>query len=83
MKRTIIGSAILLVCLGGCKWRDDFRDRAQPQMLEQPERPTLNVDSTDYTGNPIKEEERVQRAPLPAIDDLSVIPEVPDYPCGL
>lgn len=79
----MIGCVILLIGISGCKWRDDFRDRAQPQMLEQPERPTLNVDSTDYTTNPIKEEEKVQRAPLPYIDDLSIIPEVPEYPCGL
>lgn len=79
----ILGSMILLVSVGGCKWRDDFRDREQPQMLVQPERATLNMDSTDYTTNPIWEEEVIQQAPLPAIDNLSIIPEVPEYPCGL
>ena len=85
MKRVNIwmGSLIFLICLGGCKWRDDFRDRAQPQMLTQPERGTLNIDSTDYTTNPILEEEEIQETPIRCIDGLSTIPPVPEHPCGL
>lgn len=79
----LVACIILLICLGGCKWRDDFRDRSQPQLLEPAPRPTLNPDSTDYNGNPIEEEERVEKeTSLPAIDNLSTIPEVPDHPAG-
>lgn len=78
----VIGSTILLICMQGCKWRDDFRDRAQPQILEQPERATLNIDSTDYTTKPICAED-IQKTPLPDIDNLSIIPEVPEYPSGI
>lgn len=79
----VIRSLILLVCVQGCKWRDDFRDRAQPQMLEQSERATLNIDSTDYMTNPTCEEKEIQQTPLPDIDNLSIIPEVPEHPCGI
>jgi hypothetical protein len=68
----------------GCLWRDDFRDRLQPQPLEQPLRPTLNPESLDYVGDPIMEEiceDRMMQ--LPAIDSLSTIPELPDYPAGV
>ena len=81
----IIALGILsFLYLEGCKWRDDFRDRAQPQLLEQGPRPTLNPDSIDYTGNPIKEEARIEKeTELPCIDGLSDIPEVPEYPAGV
>lgn len=75
---------ISLGLLFGCKWQDDFRDRAQPQLLEAAPRPTLNPDSDDYRGNPIWEEEAIQReADLPCIDGVSPIPEVPEYPAGV
>lgn len=77
-------SMLSLLCLEGCKWRDDFRDRAQPQLLEQAPRPTLNPDSIDYMGNPILEEEITEKCTeLPSIDGLSEIPEVPEYPAGV
>jgi len=86
MKRIIIGVLTLINCfsLAGCRWADDFRDRQQPQPLEQPLRPTLNPESIDYAGNPLKEEaEEEKDAKLPAIDAVSKIPEVPEYPAGI
>lgn len=76
----------------GCKWRDDFRGREQPQPLEQTPVPTLNADSDEYVGDRIAKEyadditrERQEDAPtsLPDIDGLSRIPEVPEYPAGV
>lgn len=75
--------SLTVLGLSGCKWQDDFRERAQPQLMEPPPRPTLNSDSIDYEGNPIQEEEYIEKEmPLPAIDNLSKIPEVPEYPAG-
>jgi hypothetical protein len=73
-----------LVCLSGCLWRDDFRDRAQPQLLVQDPRPTLNPDSIDYRGDPLHQDPEIERCTeLPDIDGLSEIPEVPEYPAGV
>lgn len=82
-KITILTTLILAV-VAGCKWQDDFRDRQQPQILEQPRRPTLNVDSVDYEGNDLNEQtEEENNTPLPSIDGLNEIPEVPEYPAGV
>ena len=75
---------LLVVALPGCKWRDDFRDRRQPQYFEQEPKPTLNPDSVDYEGNDIDTVEQEEKAmKLPAIDGRSKIPEVPEYPAGV
>jgi hypothetical protein len=85
-RKIVTGSFILLLAVG-CKWRDDFRDRdplvLESTPVEQPERATLNIDSRDYTTNPIEEEAEAQEAPMPSIDCLVPIPEVPEYPSGL
>lgn len=83
-QKIIMLSTLFLASLAGCKWQDDFRDRQQPQILEQPRRPTLNVDSVDYEGDPLTEEtEEENNTCLPAIDGLNEIPEVPEYPAGV
>jgi len=78
----IMLSTLLLPTIAGCKWQDDFRDRQQPQILEQPRRPTLNVDSVDYVGDPLNEdeEEDIENTCLPNIDGLHAIPEIQESP---
>lgn len=72
------------VFLAGCLWRDDFRDRMQPQPLEQPLRGTLNPESLDYAGDPIWEQDCEEKMiQLPDIDCLTNIPEPPEYPAGV
>jgi len=76
----ILVSVSLLACQG-CKWRDDFRQREQPQYFEATIKPTLNQDSLDYIGNDTNWQEQVEEStPMPDIDDLSPIPPVPDEP---
>lgn len=83
-KAIMVAACMLsLCCLSGCLWRDDFRERAQPQLLEQGPRPTLNPDSVDYTGDPIHQDPDIPCPDLPNIDGLSEIPEVPEYPAGV
>lgn len=73
-----------LTLSAGCLWRDDFRDRLQPQPLEPGPRPTLNPESLDYAGDPILEQIIEEKTMLlPAIDGLSTIPELPEYPAGV
>lgn len=80
---TIILTTLIVCLLSGCKWVDDFRARVQPQYLEQPERPTLNRESEDYKGDDTHQTEDEERdTPLPSIDGLSTIPELPEYPAG-
>ncbi len=81
-QKIIMLSTLILVILTGCKWQDDFRDRQQPQILEQPRRPTLNVDSVDYVGDPLNgdEEEDIDNTCLPNIDGLHAIPEIQESP---
>lgn len=80
----IIIAVILVSLITGCKWRDDFRERQQPQYLEQSDRPTLNRDSLDYKGDDThKAQEDEKATALPSIDGLSPIPEVPEYPSGV
>lgn len=80
----ILMATLLLLTLQGCKWRDDFRERQQPQYFEPTGRPTLNHDSIDYVGDDTHLEEDVEKStPLPSIDRLSPIPEVPEYPAGI
>lgn len=77
----------LLFSLLGCKWRDDFRERVQPQYAELPAKPTLNPDSDQYVGD--KEAHRIQgeynpsEHPVPEIDDRSDIPPLPEHPSGI
>lgn len=75
---------ILFFFCQGCRWNDDFRSRVQPRYLELAPRPTLNQDSKDYVGDeaPFKEEDGEKDA-LKAIDGLSPIPSVPEYPAGV
>lgn len=83
-QKVIMLSTLILISASGCKWQDDFRDRQQPQILEQPRRPTLNVDSVDYEGNDLNEQtEEENNTCLPSIDGLNEIPEVPEYPAGV
>lgn len=83
-QKIIMLSTLFAASLAGCKWQDDFRDRQQPQILEQPRRPTLNVDSVDYEGDELHEQAVDEfTTPLPAIDGLNEIPEVPEYPAGV
>jgi hypothetical protein len=81
-QKIIMLLTLVLATLTGCKWQDDFRDRQQPQILEQPRRPTLNVDSVDYVGDPLNddEEEELGNACLPSIDGLHAIPEIQESP---
>lgn len=81
-QKIIMLSTLVLVTLAGCKWQDDFRDRQQPQILEQPRRPTLNVDSVDYVGDPLNEDEdeEMDNTRLPSIDGLNAIPEIQESP---
>jgi len=72
-----------LLSLVSCKWRDDFRDGQQPQMLEKEHRPTFNADSDDYVGDAVAGRGKYKNnddVPVPDIDDLSEIPAVPDHP---
>ncbi|HRE31146.1 MAG TPA: hypothetical protein PLD88_04145 [Candidatus Berkiella sp.] len=82
--KIILSSILFCTVIAGCKWQDDFRARRQPELLEQPRRPTLNIDSVDYEGNQL-EEEAIEEGEtcLPAIDGRSEIPEVPEYPAGV
>jgi len=74
-------STLILVSIAGCKWQDDFRNRQQPQILEQPRRPTLNVDSVDYEGDPLTEQTFDENnSNLPSIDGLNEIPEIQEAP---
>jgi len=85
MKQKILFCTLILslVTTLGCRWRDDFRDRQQPQLLEQPLRPTLNPDSKDYAGDDTNvEHDMTVGVPLPEIDKLTTIPESPAYPAG-
>lgn len=76
-------STFVLLGNQGCRWNDDFRDRAQPQLLEQQPRPTLNPDSNDYVEDDTNPEAMVDKTtPLPDVDGLSEIPELPDHPIG-
>lgn len=75
---------ILALALSSCKWRDDFRERVQPQYGELPAEPTLNEDSDQFVGDKTARELRGEHQPLgddvPEIDDRKEIPELPDYP---
>ncbi|MGE3320461.1 MAG: hypothetical protein AB7I18_14320 [Candidatus Berkiella sp.] len=72
---------LIMVSLSGCKWQDDFRNRQQPQILEQPRRPTLNIDSVDYEGDPLTEQTFDENnSCLPSIDGLNEIPEIQEAP---
>jgi hypothetical protein len=83
-KIIILTVAILVMGTAGCRWRDDFRDRQQPQMLELPIRATLNPDSRDYVGDDTKDaQEAGRRTRLRNIDELSEIPESPEHPSGM
>ncbi|MBS0287655.1 MAG: hypothetical protein JSR17_10185 [Proteobacteria bacterium] len=86
----IMLAALGLIVIQGCKWNDDFRAREQPgylqqpQYLEPPPRPTLNVESEDYQGDDTDQTVKEERdTKMPAIDDLSPIPEIQEYPAGL
>ncbi len=87
MKHNILIVSLFVMgglAIQGCRWRDDFRDAQQPQYLEQLPAPTLNVDSKDYEGDDTHVLEDIERyTPLPDIDGLSRIPEVPEYPAGM
>lgn len=73
--------------LSACKWRDDFRDRVQPQYSEVQAKPTLNRDSSQYVGD--KTARQLRNEPvnpdseLPEIDERHQIPELPDQPSGI
>jgi len=88
-KRNLILLAAFLLGAQGCKWQDDFRSMQQPQYFEQGPRPTLNPDSIDYQGEENTSEKGTsqdksdQAVSLPAIDNRSTIPEVPEYPAGV
>lgn len=61
----------------GCRWHDDFRDRRQPEMVEQPLRPTLNRESVDYVVDDTNQDKDIEdETPLPSIDAVSPIPPV-------
>lgn len=82
--RILIVTSLILGPVQGCKWHDDFRDRQQPQILENNPRPTLNPDSKDYLGDDTHIMEDIDKnTPMPDIDALSPIPEVPEYPAGI
>ncbi len=96
MKYTIWVILLTLFVVSGCRWRDDFRERQQPQYLELPPEPTLNVDSPEYVGVHRKTAAEKEAAlkdpeadpttaemPLPGIDNLSKIPALPDHPAGV
>lgn len=85
MQKKYMMTLLGLVVLGtqGCKWVDDFRERQQPQYLERVTRPTLNPDSVDYKGDDTHcEEDNEALTPVPEIDEISPIPEVPNHPAG-
>lgn len=80
-QKIIMLSTLIFVSIAGCKWQDDFRNRQQPQILEQPRRPTLNVDSVDYEGDPLTEQTFDENnSNLPSIDGLNEIPEIQEAP---
>lgn len=89
-EKVIMLATLAVLGIQGCKWNDDFRSREQPgylqqpQYLEPPPRPTLNPESEDYRGDDTHQTEDDERnTPMPAIDGLSPIPEVPEHPAGL
>ncbi len=88
-ENVIMLTALAIIGIQGCKWNDDFRAREQPgylqqpQYLEPPPRPTLNVESEDYKGNDTDQTAEEEREPIPSIDGLSPIPEIQEYPPGL
>jgi len=82
-EKIIMLTAFAMLGIQGCKWNDDFRSREQPgylqqpQYLEPPPRPTLNKESEDYQGDDThKTEDDERNTHMPAIDNLSPIPEV-------
>ncbi len=78
----LISVSAISLAVQGCMWRDDFRDRIQPQYFDQPIRPTLNKESLDYIGddtNKTTHDEQV--TPMPEIDGRAKIPALPQYPC--
>lgn len=82
-KKHLVVIGFFVIAGQGCKWVDDFREREQPQYLERPARATLNPDAIDYKGDDTHMEEDLDHCtPLPYIDEISPIPEVPDHPGG-
>ncbi|MBI2790856.1 MAG: hypothetical protein HYX61_02760 [Gammaproteobacteria bacterium] len=88
----IMLTALAVIAIQGCRWNDDFRQRAQPTYLRQPSQyleplphsPTLNVESDDYEGNDTNKTRNIERnTQMPAIDDRSPIPEIQEFPPGL
>ncbi|MBS0290841.1 MAG: hypothetical protein JSS07_12505 [Proteobacteria bacterium] len=80
-------AALAIVAIQGCRWNDDFRSREQPTYLQQPQylepppSPTLNVESEDYQGNDTGQTaQEIRETPLPDIDGLSPIPEIQEAP---
>lgn len=76
---TVCVAAISLITVG-CRWNDDFRQRAQPQYEPLNAEPTFNEDSDDYVGDRVAKEARVdehgQRVYMPEVDEREPIPEV-------
>jgi hypothetical protein len=96
LKYTIWVILLTSFVVSGCRWRDDFRERQQPQYLELQPEPTLNVDSPEYVGvhrktaaereAALKDQEAdstAERRSLPSIDNLSKIPALPEHPAGV
>ena len=70
------------VLVGGCKWKDDFRGRLQPQQQLLEPKPTFNEDSSQYVGDELAKGIKTE-VPLESIDELSEIPELPEHPVPL
>jgi hypothetical protein len=70
----------LTFSLAGCKWRDDFRSRLQPQYQERDVKPTFNEDSDDFVGEEYITGRSKDDPELESIDELSDIPELPERP---
>ena len=71
--------SVTILSLAGCNWRDDFRERAQPQMLGQTPKPTFNPDSRYYVGDAIAfPQDPAELVDMSNVDGLSEIPPLPD-----
>jgi hypothetical protein len=71
----LLGSTLLL----GCTWQDDFRSRIQPR----PPVPDARSNHTepDFSGTYEHDASEVAaESTTPDIDQLSILPEVPEHP---
>ena len=77
--RMFVISILPTLLLVGCSWRDDFRQRVQPQALGEKPKPTFNQDSLYYVGDEVAyPEDPAELVDMDQVDGLSEIPPLPE-----